>query len=70
MFPNYFFIFKNNLKLTQLIKEYKTMGQASSKDNANIDNVLTLYDLELIRICWDSVKDKDDLGKYNLFLCS
>ena len=39
------------------------MGQSSSKEN--LDNVLTLYDLELIKICWDSVKDKDDLGKIN-----
>lgn len=36
------------------------MGHTSSK--ISVDQQLTVYDLELIKICWDSVIDKEDLG--------
>jgi len=38
------------------------MGNSTSKDGDNGSNQLTTYDLELLKIYWDSVKNKDDLG--------
>ena len=38
------------------------MGHSTSRDETN-SNELTINDLELLKIYWDSVKNKDDLGK-------
>ena len=38
------------------------MGNSSSRDEA-CSNQLTVYDLELLKIYWDSAKNKGDLGE-------